>query len=231
VAALVRRPPVVITRLYALEAQIYPVLGHKKFEARSPVARLDAAKAGLKKCPHTLRAHTNARSIDTMDQSTNRSNAINLAETAIRGTAAMMEMQIGVARRMIDAQAKRAAAFGVPDYSELLNAAAEGQRRLVNMTTDQMLNSTQRIAQTMMELHHQFARLMEQQSRSLTDEMCRGINRLGEGTENALRTAEEQVSKGAQEIERTANEAQRARGSQIVRPDEASTEANQAKRK
>jgi hypothetical protein len=165
-----------------------------------------------------------------MDNSFNR-NGINLAETAIRGTAAMMEMQIGVARHMIDAQAKSATAFGVPDYSEVLNAAAEGQRRLVNMTTDQMLNTTQRIAQTMIDLHHQFARLMEQQSRTLTDEMCRGINRLGEDTENALRTAEEQVSKGAQEIERTANEARRAGGSPILRPEEGSAEVSQAKRK
>jgi hypothetical protein len=152
-----------------------------------------------------------------MDQQTQ--NATSLAQTAIRNAAALMDMQIGITRELITAQARNAKAYGAPDYSELFNVTAEHQRRLVKATTDQMLDTAGRVVETMNNLQRQFAGVVEQQSRKLTEEMVRDIGRLGEGTEQAMRKAGDQLSGSAQEIERASNEARRT-GSAILRPEE-----------
>jgi methyl-accepting chemotaxis protein len=132
-----------------------------------------------------------------MDQ---RTHFPSLAEAAIRGSATMIEMQIGLARQVIGLQAKSAAAFGLPDYSEALNASIDGSRRLVGLTTDQLLATTQRISETMGGLQSHFAHLAEEQARIVTEEMCRGLDRFSQGTDQALK----QVSKGAEEVARAA---------------------------
>jgi hypothetical protein len=139
-----------------------------------------------------------------MDQRYNDQDSTSFACAAIRGTAALMEMQIGMARQIIGMHSRTAAALGVPDYSQLVDGSADCSRRLVNMTTDQMLSTAQRLNETMTDLQRQFARLIEQQTRTATDEIVRGIGRVGEGAEQAIRTAEQNVSRGAQEVERAA---------------------------
>jgi hypothetical protein len=148
---------------------------------------------------------------------------VNLAEVAIRNTAAMMEMQIGMARHLAEIQVRSARLFGVPDYTEVLDASVDGSRRLVSLAADQVLHTTQRINETMTDLQNHLARMMQQQARSMTDEMCRNIGDIGGDAEHAVRTAVQQMSRSVQEVERVATEARR-QGSAILRPDEA-TEA------
>jgi hypothetical protein len=168
-----------------------------------------------------------------MEQRTLSRNYVSLAEIAIRSTAAMMEMQIGMARHVVNLQAKSAAALGVPDYTEFFNTSAAESCRLVSMAADQMLSATQRISDTMSDLQAQVSRAAEQQARTITEEWCRGIDRVGKDADEALRVVGEQASRGAEEVERFAKEARRAGASPILRADEMSAnEAGaQAKRK
>jgi hypothetical protein len=158
----------------------------------------------------------------SMDQRTATRNTINLAEIAIRSTSAMVEMQIGMARQMVNLQARSAAALGAPDFSPMFNTSADESCRLVSMAADQMLSAAQRITDTMNDLQGQVVRAAEQHARTLTEEWCRGISRVGEGADDALRVVGQQASRGAQDIERFATEARRAAASPILRPDDPS---------
>jgi len=155
-----------------------------------------------------------------MDQRPSSQTYFNFAEVAIRSSAAMIDMQIGIGRHIAGIQARSARLFGVPDYTHMLDASAEESRRLVTAATDQMLHATQRIGETMNELRGQMARVVEQQARTITEEMCRGIDRIGGDAEQALRTTSQQVSRCAQEAERVAAEARRNGNSTIVRAEE-----------
>jgi len=165
------------------------------------------------------RLHIKEQEPSPMEQRPASQTYVNFAEVAIRSTAALMEMQIGMARHVAGMQARNARLFGIPDYTEALDASVDRSRRLVSMTTDHLLNTTQRIGETMTDLQGHFARMMEQQARTVTEEMCRSIDRIGGDAEQALRTASQQVSRGAQEVERAAD-ARRSGNSPILRVDE-----------
>jgi hypothetical protein len=135
-----------------------------------------------------------------MDQRTQTPTS--LASATIRGTAAMMDIQIGMARQLMSLHARGAAAFGVPDYTEAMNASIDCTRLLLNSTTEQMLNTSRRLTETMTDVQQQLAHVFEQQARTLTDELCRGFARASEGAEDMVRSAGDQVSSGLREIGR-----------------------------
>jgi methyl-accepting chemotaxis protein len=131
---------------------------------------------------------------------------VNMMEITLRGTALLFDIQMEAARNLMHMQARSAAVFGAPDYSNLFQVGDERARRLFTTTTEQILSSTRQANETVAEVNRQVGQLMERQTAEITEEIEQGIQQLGRHTQEGLEQVRQVVQQGAQEMQRAASQ-------------------------
>ena len=121
-------------------------------------------------------------------QYTGAKHAINLAEILLQGTARILDIQAAGTKTFLQYQAKRAAMFGAPDWSELFKSSND---RFFETTADQALNYMRQTSEAISAIQADMVHLIEEQ----TKEVRRGLR---EGEEEVEQGREEQAGeKGA----------------------------------
>jgi len=122
--------------------------------------------------------------------------ALNLAELAIRGTSVLLDIQLAALRNAWQLQARSAAAFGVPDYSDFLRQAESGTQNLMSAGAEQMLASARQASHAIDELREQFGQIVEQGTMQLSDEIRHGIEELGQRAAEGIQTVKNLAQHG-----------------------------------
>ncbi|HVK56965.1 MAG TPA: hypothetical protein VM532_18290 [Burkholderiales bacterium] len=135
---------------------------------------------------------------------------LNMAELALRGTGVLFDIQMAAVRSLWHLQTRSAAAFGAPDYSDLLRFTDVGAKRLLSTGAEQVLTSARQASDTITELQRQFGRLVEQGALQLTEEMRQGMEELNERTQQGLQEVKNLAQQGADEAERMTKERESA---------------------
>src|SRR4051812_8023902 len=111
---------------------------------------------------------------------------MNMAELAVRGTTLLMDIQMAALRNIWHLQARSAAAFGIPDCSDLLRSTENGAQRLFSTSAEQMLTSARQATDAISEMQTQFGRMVEQETQQLTEELQHGIEEVSQRTQESL---------------------------------------------
>jgi hypothetical protein len=129
--------------------------------------------------------------------------ALNATSLTLRSFGALYDMQLATARLMLQSQARAAAMFGLPDYSEMFSLADERTRRVFASGTEQMLRTSERTSEALAEIRRHIVHAAERQTASLVDNWTRGLEELGDQTEQGLMKISEAARRQAEEVERS----------------------------
>ena len=143
------------------------------------------------------------------DASRGAEQTLNMAELAVRGTTALFDIQLTALRGLWQLQARSAAAFGAPDYSDLLRSTENGTQRLLSTSAEQVLTSARQAADAITEMQSQFGRLIEQSAHQLTDEIQHGIEEISQRAQEGLHVVKEMAEQGLHQSNGTGTAAQR----------------------
>src|SRR6266498_2714141 len=91
----------------------------------------------------------------------NIEHSMNMTELALRGTAVLFDIQMSAVRSLWQMQARNCAAFGAPDYSDLLRFTDTGAKWLISTGVEQILTSARQASDAITEVQRQFGRLVE----------------------------------------------------------------------
>jgi gas vesicle protein len=160
-------------------------------------------------------------------QERNVEHSVNFAELTLRGTAVMFDIQLSALRGLLQLQARSAAAFGAPDYSDLLRFTDSSAKRLLTTGTEQVLNSVRQASDTITEVQRQFARLVEQGTMQITEEVRQGIEELNQRTQEGLQEVKSLAQQGADEAERAVREGGQQRSVEQARAGHAQPQVEQ----
>jgi hypothetical protein len=128
-----------------------------------------------------------------------------LAEMAVRTTSQFLDMQMATMRTLLQTQARAAAAFGFPDCSVLFDGQADDRMRQVfSKGGEQMVNSTQRVAETMAQIHRHVGQIVETQASLAAQNWQQGFEQLGTQTDESLDQVRATARQQAEQFERTA---------------------------
>ena len=140
----------------------------------------------------------------------------NIAEVALRGTALLFDLQLEAARNAWETQARGAAMLGAPDFSNLFRIGDDRARRVFSASTEQMVNTMRRTADTVIAVQQEIGRLAEQQTIGMTDQMRQQIEQLGQQTQRGLEEIQQmsvdqlnQATEATGQMYDDANDAQR----------------------
>ncbi|MEF8701389.1 MAG: hypothetical protein V5B33_19170 [Candidatus Accumulibacter sp. UW20] len=128
--------------------------------------------------------------------------ALNAASLTLRGFGALYDMQLSAVRLMLQSQARAAAMFGLPDYSDMFSLADERSRRLFASGTEQLLQTTERTREALAEIRRHIVHAAESQTASLVDQWTRGMAEFGDQTEQGLMQISQAARRQAEEVER-----------------------------
>jgi uncharacterized phage infection (PIP) family protein YhgE len=121
---------------------------------------------------------------------------LNLAELAIRGTSVLLDIQLAALRNAWQLQARSAAAFGAPDYSDFLRQAESGTQNLLSASAEQMLASARQASNAIDELRNQFGQIVEQGTLQLSDEIRHGIEEMGQRAVEGIQSVKQLAQQG-----------------------------------
>lgn len=128
---------------------------------------------------------------------------VHFTALALRSAGQLYDINLSVARTLLRTHARAAAAFGLPDWSPLLDSADDRARQVFSTGAEQMLTTAQRANDAARELHQQMGRVFDTQTARAAETWQRGLEELGQQTSDGFR----QLCEAARE---TAEEAQRA---------------------
>lgn len=164
--------------------------------------------------------------------------SINMAEIALRGSSTLIDIQLAALRNVAQIQARGAAAFGLPDCSELFNATDKLVKSQLSAATDQLVGSTRQISQACAETQRQFGRIVQQGTTQLAEEIRKGVEEMGQRTRQSMQEltdiAERQASeaeRGMEAMARSASEAQSRAGDGNEGSDMAFRQSEESSRK
>lgn len=135
---------------------------------------------------------------------------------ALRSAGQIYDINLSVARTLLRTQARAAAAFGLPDWSPLLDGADERARQVFSTGTEQMLSTAQRANDAARELQQQMGRVFETQSARAAETWQRGLEELGQQTSDGFRQLCEAARETAEQAQRSVDELAR-QGEQAMR--------------
>ncbi len=142
---------------------------------------------------------------------TGTKHVVNITSTLIHGAARMLDIQASAARTFLQYQAKGAAVFGAPDWSNLLKI---GDNRFFESTADKTLGYIRQTSEAISDMQSELTRLMEEQTAQFKQELEKGLEEAGsfieEGFKEGTRTAEET----AEETKRAARDTKEEVGRQ-----------------
>lgn len=143
-----------------------------------------------------------------------------LAAITLRAATQVLDMNLAATRLMLQTQARAAAAFGLPDWSDWITAANERSRRLFETGTDQWLSTTERASDTARELQREMGRLIEAQSARAAEQWEQGLQQLGTQTQQGLDQWREATLRNAEEVQRRGESAGRELQAHFLRTGE-----------
>jgi hypothetical protein len=141
---------------------------------------------------------------------------MNMAELAVRGTTLLMDIQMAALRNMWHLQARSAAAFGIPDCSDLLRSTENGAQRLFSTSAEQMLTSARQATDAISEMQTQFGRMVEQETQQLTEELQHGIEEVSQRTQESLQAVKQMAE---QSLQQNGSGARRQQRNEIDEPE------------
>ena len=118
----------------------------------------------------------------------------------LRGASQLAEFNLQAARTLLRTHAQAAAAFGLPDWSPLLEGSEDRGRRVLSSGVDQMLDTVQRANETAAEIQRQVKRVLETQSSQATDVWQRSLEQVGSQASDAMTRISEVARSAAEEI-------------------------------
>jgi len=128
---------------------------------------------------------------------------VHWAAIALRSAGQLYEINASAARAVLQAQARAAAAFGLPDWSPLWDSADERLRGLFSASTDRLLDTARLANEAVGELQHHVGRVLQTQASQAAESWQQGLDQLG----NQARDGFDQLRDTAR---RTADDAQRS---------------------
>ena len=143
-------------------------------------------------------------------QYTGAKHAINLAEILLQGTARILDIQAAGTRTFLQYQAKSAAMFGAPDWSELFKSSNGSNSQLFETTASQALNHMRQTSEAISAIQADMVHLIEKQTEELGEQVQQGLReaseRIQEGIEEGRRMTQEatkETRRGLREAEET----------------------------
>jgi hypothetical protein len=123
-------------------------------------------------------------------------------DVALRGARYVVDLQMSAARVLLRTQARTAAAFGWPDWSDVFENVDGNSHAVGASTSEQLLNTAQRTIETAAELQREVGRIVTTQSSVAADNWRRGIEELGSQAQEGLNELLETARRTAEETER-----------------------------
>lgn len=152
-----------------------------------------------------------------------------LAALALRTTGQLMDMHLAAARLMLQTQARAAAAFGLPDWSDWWASANERTRRLFDIGSDQFLATAQRASDAAGEMQREMGRLFDTQGAQAAEQWQQGLQQWGTQAQQGVDQLREAGRRAAEATQRRGEEiARQWQGSLLHSQDELREQAAQA---
>ena len=129
---------------------------------------------------------------------------VNFAAIATRGIGQLYDMQIAAARMLLQTQARTAATFGLPDFSDLFRVADDRAKRVFSSSTEHLLNATQQASETIAEVQHHVGRLVECQAVNVSETWQHELDEFSSQAEEGLTQLKEIARQQAEEAVRVA---------------------------
>jgi gas vesicle protein len=143
-------------------------------------------------------------------QDTGAKHAINLAEIMLQGAARVLDIQAAGARTFLQYQAKSAAMFGAPDWSELFKSSSESNGRFFETTADQALNYMCQTSEAISAIQTDMVRLIEEQTEELSEQMQQGLKEASERIQAGIEEGRRMTQETTTEVRRGLREGEEA---------------------
>ncbi|HLO61668.1 MAG TPA: hypothetical protein VK165_01750 [Azonexus sp.] len=131
-----------------------------------------------------------------------RSESINMATGALRSFGQFCDMQAATARIMWRAQIRAASAFGLPDYSRMLEVQDDRATRLFSAATDNLVQFVDQEGEVLNEVPSQVFRLFEKQAIDVTERWKYGLKEFQQQATQSLEELKELARQQAEEMSR-----------------------------
>jgi hypothetical protein len=131
---------------------------------------------------------------------------VHFTALALRSAGQLYDINLSVTRTLLRTQARTAAAFGLPDWSPLLDSADDRARQLFSTGAEQILNTAQRANEAARELQRQMGRVLETQTARAAETWQRGLQELGTQTSQGLTQLCDAARETAEETQRAVEE-------------------------
>ena len=129
---------------------------------------------------------------------------INMTAIAARGMGQLYDMQMAATRMLLQTQARAAAAFGIPDYSDLFRVGDDRARRVFATGTEHLFDATQRASDTIRQIQHHMGRLVESNAMNVSESWRHGLEEFATQAEESLQQLQELTRQQADEALRAA---------------------------
>lgn len=136
----------------------------------------------------------------SQNQASNRS--INMAEIALRGMSTLVDIELAAARSLFQLQARSAALFGLPDYSELFDVTDRLIKSQLKAGTEQLVSCTRDFSQAISETHRQFNQVMKERTSQLTEDLRTSIEEAGQQTRQSIQELSDITQRQTEEVGR-----------------------------
>jgi phasin family protein len=140
-------------------------------------------------------------------QDTGAKHAINLAEIMLQGTARILDIQAAGTRTFLQYQAKGAAMFGAPDWSELFKRS---NGRFFETTANQALNYMRQTSEAISAIQTDIVHLIEEQTEELSEQIQQGLKEAGERIQEGIQEGRRMTQEATKETRRGLREAEEA---------------------
>jgi phasin family protein len=140
-------------------------------------------------------------------QDTGAKHAINLAEIMLQGTARILDIQAAGTRTFLQYQAKGAAMFGAPDWSELFKRS---NGRFFETTAEQALNYVRQTSEAISAIQTDIVHLIEEQTEELSEQIQQGLKEAGERIQEGIQEGRRMTQEATKETRRGLREAEEA---------------------
>lgn len=131
-----------------------------------------------------------------------RSETVNMATGALRSFGQFWDMQAATARIMLRAQIRAASAFGLPDYSRMLEVEDDRATRLFSAATDNLVQFVDQEGEVFNEVPSQVFRLFEKQAIDVTERWKYGLKEFQQQATQSLEELKELSRQQAEEMSR-----------------------------
>jgi gas vesicle protein len=140
-------------------------------------------------------------------QDTGARHAINLTEIMFRGAARICDIQMAGTRTFLQYQAKSAAMFGAPDWSELFKRS---NGRFFETIADQAWDYVHKARDAILALQTDMVHLIEEQTEELSEQMQQGLKEAGERIQEEIEEGRRITQEATKEVRRGLREGEEA---------------------